>query len=32
MKHTFIPDPLLNNHKPKFVPDPVIHPKHLTQH
>jgi len=31
MKNTFIPDPLLNNPNRKFIPDAVIHPKHLTQ-
>jgi len=31
MKNTFVPDPLLSTPKPRFVPDPIIHPKHLTQ-
>ena len=31
MKNTFIPDPLLSLPRPKFIPDPIIHPKHLTQ-
>lgn len=28
---TFVPDPLLNDPKRKFIPDPVIHPKQPTQ-
>ena len=27
----FVPDYLPEN-RPKFIPDPIIHPKHLTQH
>jgi hypothetical protein len=31
MKNTFIPHPIIQSPRPKFVPDPLIHPKHLTQ-
>lgn len=28
---TFVPDPIISKPKPKFIPDPIIHPKQLTQ-